>query len=188
MTYHATYKNNRKIIIVNIPWNLATYTNRFQAGDWINKKISKNNTVLAWVYHVTGVTSNTLQAVEFQRVTPTGLIRVANSQVITLSLEGYHPIKVLSQERHEAALRVAKEFLSLTKPPLLLIFEYGFIDGLPWTWGNGTGRPPPKWGTLHSLATPQSRATETQGNPPRMRTSTHLKVKPSELHRHASYG
>jgi hypothetical protein len=29
MTYHATNRNNRKIIIVNIPWNPATYINRF---------------------------------------------------------------------------------------------------------------------------------------------------------------
>ncbi len=35
------------------------------------------------------------------------------------------------------------------------------------TRGNATSRRPPKWGTLHSLATSQSRATETQGNPPR---------------------
>jgi hypothetical protein len=30
MTYHITNMNNRKIIIVSIPWNLATYINRFR--------------------------------------------------------------------------------------------------------------------------------------------------------------
>ncbi len=89
--------------------------------------------------HVTAVTPNTVQAVEFQRVTPTSFIRVANSHVITLSIEGYHPIRVLSQERHGAPLRVARELPSLTKPPLFWIFESGFIDGLPsdsgeWHW------------------------------------------------------
>ncbi len=29
MTYHATNRNNREIIIMSIPWNLATYINRF---------------------------------------------------------------------------------------------------------------------------------------------------------------
>jgi hypothetical protein len=72
-----------------------------------------------------------VQAIEFQRVTPTGLIRATNSQVITLSPEGYHPIKILSQERHGAPIKIAREFQSLTKPPLLWIFEFGFIDGLP---------------------------------------------------------
>ncbi len=30
MTYHITNMNNRKIIIASIPWNLATYINRFR--------------------------------------------------------------------------------------------------------------------------------------------------------------
>jgi hypothetical protein len=56
LTYHATNRNNREIIIESIPWNRATYTNRFQAGDWISKRNSGNNTTLEWIYHVTGVT------------------------------------------------------------------------------------------------------------------------------------
>jgi hypothetical protein len=135
MTYHTTNRNNREIIITSIPWNPTTYTNCFQAGDWISKRVSGNNTALAWVYHVIGVTPSTVQAIEFQRVTPTGLIRAANSQVITFSPEGYHPIRFLSQERHGALLRVAKELPSLTKPPLLWIFEFDFIDGFPWDPG-----------------------------------------------------
>jgi hypothetical protein len=108
MTYHTTNKNNREIIMGSIPWNPTTYINRFQAGDWISKRVYENNTNLAWVYHVTRVTPNTMQVVEFQKVPPTGLIRAANSQVITFSPEGYHPIKVLSQERHGTSFRVAK--------------------------------------------------------------------------------
>jgi hypothetical protein len=54
--------------------------------------------------------------------------------VITFSPEGYHPIRVLSQERHRTSLRVAKELPSFTKPPLFWIFKSGFIDGLPWDW------------------------------------------------------
>jgi hypothetical protein len=97
MTYHATNRNNREIIIASIPWNPTIYTNRFQAGDWISKRNSGNNTTLEWIYHVTRVTPNTVQAIEFQRVTPTSLIKAANSQMITLSLEDYHPIRVLFQ-------------------------------------------------------------------------------------------
>ncbi len=65
MTYHATNMNNRKIVIAIIPWNPATYTTRFQVGDWINKRNSGNNSILEWIYHVTGVTPNTVQAIEF---------------------------------------------------------------------------------------------------------------------------
>jgi hypothetical protein len=59
MTYHTTNMNSKEIIIASIPWNPATYTNRFQVGDWISKKVFGNNIALAWVYHVTGVTPNT---------------------------------------------------------------------------------------------------------------------------------
>jgi hypothetical protein len=85
MTYHTTDRISREIIISSIPWNPATYTKHFQVGDWISKRISENNTVLAWVYHVTGVTPNTMQVVEFQKVTPIGLIKAVNSQVITVA-------------------------------------------------------------------------------------------------------
>jgi hypothetical protein len=73
-----------------------------------------------------------VQTIEFESVTPTGLIKTANSQVITLSLKGYHPIRVLSQERHKTPFRVVRELPSFTKPPLPWIFKSGFIDGLPW--------------------------------------------------------
>jgi hypothetical protein len=132
MTYHATNRNNIEIIITSIPWNPTTYINHFQVGDWINKLVFGNNIVLTWVYHVTRVTPNTMQAIKFQRVTPTSLIRAANSQMITLSPKDYHPIRVFSQERHRAPLRVSRELPSLTNPPLLWIFKSGFIDGLPW--------------------------------------------------------
>jgi hypothetical protein len=39
------------------------------------------------------------------------------------------------QERHGAPYKVARELPSLTKFPLLWIFESGFIDGLPWDLG-----------------------------------------------------
>jgi hypothetical protein len=100
-----------------------------------NKRVFENNTTLAWVYHVTEVTPDTMQAVEFQKVTPTSLIKATNSQVITLSPEGYHPFRILSQERHGAPFIVARELPSLTKPPLFWIFESSFINGLPWDQG-----------------------------------------------------
>ncbi len=124
--YHATNRNNIEIIITSIPWNPTTYTNRFQVGDWIKKIVFGNNIILTWVYHVTRVTPNMVQAVKFQRVTPTSFIRAANSQVITLSPKDYHPIRVFSQERHRASLRVSRELPSLTKPPLTLDFQIRF--------------------------------------------------------------
>ncbi len=142
------------------------------------------------MYHVTRVTPNTVQAIEFQRVAPTGLIRAANSQVITLSLEGYHPIKVLSQERHGAPLKVAKELPSLTKPPILWIFESGFIDGLPWDLGGWHWQASSQNGGLSILwlhgkaELPKRKETHLEHK----HLLLHSKVKPLELHHHASYG
>jgi hypothetical protein len=65
MTYHATNRNNKEIIITSIPWNPTTYTNYFQTRNSINKRVSGNNIALAWVYHVTRVTPKMVQAVEF---------------------------------------------------------------------------------------------------------------------------
>jgi hypothetical protein len=113
-----------------------------------------------------------MQAVEFQRVTPTSFIRAANSQVITLSFKGYHPIRVLSQEKHGALFKVPKELPSLTKPPYSGFSNLISLMGFPGTWGNGIGKPPPKWVTLHFLAILQSKVTKTQRNPPRVQTST----------------
>jgi hypothetical protein len=137
-------RTNKEIIIASIPWNPATYPNRFQGGDWISNRALGNNASLAWVYHVTGISPNTMQAVEFQKVSHSGLIRAMSSQWVTFSPEGYHPIRVFIQERHGAPLRVAKELHALTKPPLLWIFESGFIESLPWDPGewHWQGCPP----------------------------------------------
>jgi hypothetical protein len=190
MTYHVTNKNNMEIIIASIPWNPATYTNYSQARDWINKRISGNNTTLAWEYHVIGVTPNTVQAVEFQKVTPIGFIKVANSQVITFSPEGYHPIRVLSQERHGALLRVARELPSFTKPPLLWIFESGFIDGLPWDLGEWHWQTSSQMGDspFFGYFTKQGYRNAKKPHPEREHLFLHSNIKLAKLHRHVSYG
>jgi hypothetical protein len=56
-------------------------------------------------------------------------------QEVTLSLAGYHLIRVLSQEKHGAPFRVVKDISSLPKSTLFWIFEIDFINGLPWDSG-----------------------------------------------------
>jgi hypothetical protein len=91
---------------------------------------------------------NMVKAVEFQRISHNNIIQVANRQEVTLSVEGFQPVRVLMQERHGTPLKVAKELMATSKPaPLLWIFEFGFIEGLPWDpskwhWKNGTGDAP----------------------------------------------
>jgi hypothetical protein len=84
---------------------------------------------------MTGVFSNSVQAIELCRVSPNGFIRAVNSQEVTLSSKGYHSIRVLVEEKQGAFLKVARDLLVLPKPSLLYIFEIGFIESLPWDLG-----------------------------------------------------
>jgi hypothetical protein len=122
--------------IANIPWDPVTYPCRAQAGDWINNRRLANTAPLEWVYHVTQASPNTVEAIEYQRISRSGLIKGTSHQEVTLSTKGYHPIMVLRQERHGSPFKVARELLVPTKPtPLFWIFESGFIKELPWDLG-----------------------------------------------------
>jgi hypothetical protein len=72
-----------------------------------------------WIYRVMAIFSNSVQAIEFRRVSPNGLIRAVSSQEVTLSPEGYHLIRILIEENHEVLFKVVKDFLVLPKPSLL---------------------------------------------------------------------
>ncbi len=136
MNFHVTNRISREIITSGIPWNLATYPNQAQVGDWICNRSSSSDTLFDWVYHVTQTAHNMVQAIEFQRISHNGIIKATNSQEITLSTKGFHPIRVLMQERHGALLKEAKELSAPTKlTPLFWIFESSFIEGLPWDLG-----------------------------------------------------
>jgi hypothetical protein len=85
---------------------------------------------------MTQTAQNTIQTIEFQKISHNGIIKVTSFQEITLSIEGFHPIRMLMQERHIAPLKVARELLALTKlTPLFWIFEFSFIECLPWDPG-----------------------------------------------------
>jgi hypothetical protein len=132
MNFHVINRTNKDTIINNIPWNRGAFSNRFQTGDWNNNRDIGDHTPLTWIYRVTGVSPNLVQAKEYRRVSPNGLIRVENPQEVTLCPESYHLIRVLIQEKHGAPFKVARELPSPPKPPILWIFEIGFIGNLPW--------------------------------------------------------
>jgi hypothetical protein len=90
-----------------------------------------------WVYQITKTAQNTASTKEVRRTSSTGRIQANNAQNITIPLEGYVPVRVLTQEGHEITLRLAKDLLTLgKKPPLYWIFEIGFIVDLPWDPSN----------------------------------------------------
>jgi hypothetical protein len=56
---------------------------------------------------------------EFQKITPGGRIQATTNQAIKISTVNHHPVKVLSQERLGATLKVAREPPAPSKAPLL---------------------------------------------------------------------
>jgi hypothetical protein len=83
--------------------------NHIQVGDWIFEKVPNRGNTLNWVYHVTQTTFSTVKAVEYKRITDNGLIQVANRQKVTLPTKGFNPIRVFTQMKHRATLKVARE-------------------------------------------------------------------------------
>jgi hypothetical protein len=91
MSSHVTNQTSKDIIIISsIPWNLVAFPSGFKIRDWINSKAMSHLTPLTWIYRIAEVLPNLVKAIEFHRISPNGLIRVVNSQEVTLSLAGYH--------------------------------------------------------------------------------------------------
>jgi hypothetical protein len=85
MNFHASNIISKEIIIASITWNPTEYPNQAQVKDWIYNKSSSSNTPLDLVYHVTQTAHNTVKAMEFQRISHSGIIKATSSQEITLS-------------------------------------------------------------------------------------------------------
>lgn len=131
MNSHIINRINKNIIISNIPWNPIAFPSRFQTSNWISTKVACHLTPLTWIYQMMGVFSNLVKAIEFRRISLNDLIRVVNSQEVTLSPEGYHLIKVLSPKKTRNPFKVVKDFFMLLKFSFIWIFETSFIEGLP---------------------------------------------------------
>jgi hypothetical protein len=68
-------------------------------------------------------------------------------QALTISTRNYCTIRVLSQEKPNATLKVARDPLAPSKKaPLYWIFETGFIQDLPWEPGEWHWRANPPLG------------------------------------------
>jgi hypothetical protein len=115
---------------------MAEIPNHIQVGDWISEKVPSRDNTLDLVYNVTQITFSTVKTVEYKRITDNGLIQATGRQEVTLATEGFNPIRVLTQMKHKATLKVAKEQHDISRlASLFWIFESGFIKGLNWDPG-----------------------------------------------------
>jgi hypothetical protein len=128
MNYHATNISSKDIITTSIPWRPDVSTSYAQAGEWISNPIPSIGAPLDWVYHILESTPGKASVIKFKKTSTSGCIQAMSHQALTLSIDNYHPIKVLSQERPGTTLKVAREPpTSGKKPPLYWVFETGFI-------------------------------------------------------------
>ncbi len=140
VSFHPANKRNRDLIIASIPWDPATSNNVPLAGEWISKKEARQTGPPQWVYQVVGTTQSTANVSEFKRISHTGRIKATGSHTITIPLEGYEPIRVLTQDNHGATFRLAKNLPLPSKKPLFYwILGSGFISDLQrdpgdWHW------------------------------------------------------
>jgi len=85
--------------------------------------------------------------IEFKNITTNGRIQATTQQALTISTTNYHTVRVLSQKKPGATLKVAKDPPAPgKKPPLYWIFETGFIQDLPWDPGEWHWRTNPPLG------------------------------------------
>jgi predicted metal-dependent HD superfamily phosphohydrolase len=89
-----------------------------------------------WIYYVLEPHRSTAKVIEFKKITSSGIIKATTHAAITLSTKGYRPVRILSQDKHDSTLKVARDAPILSKNPLTFwIFETGFIQEFPWDPG-----------------------------------------------------
>jgi hypothetical protein len=132
MSHHPTNRSSLVRITASIPWRPNEFINRIQAGDWISKPDLSSCTSPDWIYYVLEPHRGTTKAIEFKKITPSGLIQATSHTAITLSTKGYRPVKILSQDKHGSTLKVVRDALTPDKSPQIYwIFETRFIQELP---------------------------------------------------------
>jgi hypothetical protein len=136
LSYHASNKRCRNIITNSILWRPDEYESPIREGDWISEPSPDPDTTLDRVYLVLKCVPDTVKAIEFRKITPSGRLQVMAHQHFTISTTNYRPVKVLSQENSGSTLKVARDpSVPRKKPPLYWIHETGFIQDLPWDPG-----------------------------------------------------
>jgi hypothetical protein len=137
MGSHPTNSSNRDLIISSIPWDPATARKNPEVGEWVGKREPDRTAPPTWVYQITETNHVTANAKEYKRTSSAGRIQATSPHDVTISLEGYRPVKVLTQEGYGATLKIAKDIPPPgKKPPIYWIFETGFIPKLEWDPGD----------------------------------------------------
>jgi hypothetical protein len=136
MKHHPANRRGMGTITTSIPWRSDEHEGLIRAGDWLANTSPRTSNPFEWVYLVFERTGETASVLEFQRITNEGRIQATTNQVTRILTTKLRPVKVFSQERPGATLKIAKEPPAQGKMPLIYwIFDKGFIRDLPWDPG-----------------------------------------------------
>jgi hypothetical protein len=119
MGHHPSNRSSLVRITTSIPWRPDELNNRIQAGDWISKPDPSLCTSPDWIYYVLEPHRGTAKAIEFKKITPSGLIQATTHTTITFSTKGYRLVRILSQDKHGSTLKVARDAPTPGKNPLI---------------------------------------------------------------------
>jgi len=93
--------------------------------------------------------------IEFKKITINDYIQAMTQQALTISMANYRTVRILSQKKPGATLKVARDPPAPGKKPALTGFlKQGSSRISHGTLASGTGEPTHLWATHHSLATP----------------------------------
>ncbi len=146
MHFHASNRASKDIILENIPRRPNSFSPQAQLGDWVNISAPRSGELLEWVYYVMDALPDKVLALEFKRASANGQLRATSYQVHPLPHTNLSLVRVLSQERHDASLKVAGDPPSANhRSTTFWIFETGFVENLPWDLGEW------HWKEIHPL-------------------------------------
>jgi hypothetical protein len=136
MHFHVSNRASKDIILESIPRRPDSFNSYAQPGDWVSNTAPRSGEPLEWVYYVLDSLPDKVLALEFRRVSTSGQLQATSHQIHTLFHLNLSSVRVLSQERHGASLKIARDPPSANqKNTAFWIFESGFIENLPWDPG-----------------------------------------------------
>jgi hypothetical protein len=136
MSYHSSNRECRETITSSIPWRPDEHEDQARVGDWIANPRPPVGNPLDWIYLVLTKDKDTATVLEFHRPTPNGRIQLTTNQTHTISTTNHRQVRVLAQENPKATFKVARDSPAPgKKAPLYWIFDFGFIQDLPWDPG-----------------------------------------------------
>jgi hypothetical protein len=132
MHFHASNKASKDIILKSIPRRHDSFNSWAQPGDWVNNSTLRSGELLEWVYYVMDSLLDKVLALEFRKTSGKGQLWATSYQIHSLLHHNLSSVRVLSQKRHGASLKVARDPPSVNQNNTTFwIFESGFIENLP---------------------------------------------------------